>query len=243
MEQVLVVVQRQRPESLDGRLLPGRERHLVRLLTHHRRARGVVVGVEVLRLGGPVVEHVRSRGARSVEVVDAELRVVGGTIPAVARGPTIVSPLEERSDDIALGGHSGVHENLLDVGILVGRVQHRPHLRVERFFAWQGGNLIQYGADLIEELFRNNPFRFTAAGIGRRPGDDGSLGPIGGLHLSVEIAKWIDVDLVDYRLNRRSVLGCVVHEHSRYRVGQRGGAPDHGLHAVGGVPLPVRSGQ
>src|SRR5262245_28538954 len=103
VEEMLVVVQGQRPEAVDRWLLSGSERNFVVASAGQFRASAVIVGVEILRLGRPVVEHVRFGRAGPVEVIDPKLRVVGRAIPAIAGRVSVVLPQEERLDHTLLG--------------------------------------------------------------------------------------------------------------------------------------------
>ncbi len=62
-----------------------------------------------------------------------------------------------------------------------------------------------------------------------------------GLRLPVEVLQRIGDDLVDHRLYRRPVLRRVVHEHARYRIGQRGRAADDRFDAGGFLAFPLRA--
>ena len=53
---MMLVVERERPEAVDRRLLARRKRDLVVLASGKRGAGRIIVGVEVLRLGRLVVE-------------------------------------------------------------------------------------------------------------------------------------------------------------------------------------------
>src|SRR5215468_1853176 len=110
MEEVLVVVERKRPEAIDWRGLSLGKRHRIALRADEWLASRIVVGIKVLRLVRLVIEHVGARGASAVVVVHAPLRVVNRAVPAVAGGAAVVFPLEELLDDFLFGFLRGLYE-------------------------------------------------------------------------------------------------------------------------------------
>jgi hypothetical protein len=103
MEQVVFVIERQRPEALDRRQLSLRKSNRVRILAVELLPRAVEIAIDVFRLAGRVVIHVRLRRGRTVEVIRAPLGVVHRRIPAIAGRAAVVFPLEQRGDDLLVG--------------------------------------------------------------------------------------------------------------------------------------------
>src|SRR5256885_10411745 len=102
-----IVIQGHRPETFDRRELTFREGDRIKVVTIELLALTVVVPVDVFGFLRAVVIHIRSGGAGAIEVVGAPLRVVHRRVPAVAGGTTVVTPLEERWNQVTLGGEIG----------------------------------------------------------------------------------------------------------------------------------------
>src|SRR5262249_40564587 len=90
MEQMLLVVKRERPEPVDRGLFALWKRDRIGGFPIEYRAGRIFVGIEILRLIRLVIEHVRLRRPRTIEVVDPPLRVVRGSIPAVTRWASVM---------------------------------------------------------------------------------------------------------------------------------------------------------
>ena len=96
----------------------------------------------------------------------------------------------------------------------------------------------------VEEHRRVNPRRL----LGRilRPGlflwhrESGELAPVFGLHLPVELAERVELDLAQRGLDGRVILGGVVHEDARHGHGEVGGRAHHAGNAGRGLAFPVR---
>ena len=66
------------------------------------------------------------------------------------------------------------------------------------------------------------------------------LAPVLGLHLPVELAQRIDLNLAQRGLDGRVILGGVIHEDARHRHGEVGGRAHHAGNAGRGCAFPVR---
>lgn len=242
MEQVLVVVERQRPEAVDGRFLSRSKQDFVAGAALELAAGAVEISVEVLRLHRPVVKHVGLGGARAVKVVDAKLRVVGRAIPAVASRTPVVLPLEERVDDGVLGLDRGRNHDLFQLGILGRRIKQQTELSVQRLFTWQRLDGVEHVGELIKEFLRHHPLGL-AAGVACRAGNVLDVGPVDRLHLAGKVLERIKDDAVDYRLDRGLVLGRVILKDARDGVGERRRAPNHLADAVRLQAAPSRPHQ
>src|SRR5689334_3101848 len=193
IEEVMLIVERQRPEAVDRRVLARCECDLVVAVAVERGAGRIAVGVVVLRLGRLVVEHVRLGRAGAIEVVDPGLGIVGRAIPAVAGRSSVVLPLVERIDDAMLGLGGELQQRLLDRGIGSRGGEQGAELAIERFLAGQRRHDVEHGAELVEELLRQHPLGLAAASrLGAR--DRRRLGPVLGLHFAVEVLQRIGDD-------------------------------------------------
>ncbi len=92
---------------------------------------------------------------------------------------------------------------------------------------------------MVEERRRVNPGRLSGRILRRRsfPLDIRKLTPILRFHLSVELAQWIELDLVQRRLDGRVILRGVIHEYARHGNGEVGGRAHHAGNAGRGVEL------
>src|SRR5271166_1596962 len=98
-----IVVERQRPESLDRRQLTVGESNRIQFLAVHLRAAAVVVVVEVHGFGRHIDIDVRIGGGGPREVVRAKLCAVPQGGPTAAGGYAVVAPLPKRVDEFLLG--------------------------------------------------------------------------------------------------------------------------------------------
>ncbi|MCY1529380.1 hypothetical protein D9M68_645200 [compost metagenome] len=237
---MMLVIQRERPKALDRRQLPRSEGNLVPLTAVQLNSLGVHVGIEVLRFDGPVVEHVRLRRTRPIEVIYPGLGIVYRAVPVVASRRAIVLPLEKRRDHLFLRFLRDLHQRFLDGRVLCCGGHHRAELRVHGLFARKRRHHVEHLAELIEEPLRNHPAGFSHAGAVRGGvGDVGSRLPVDGLHLAVEVFQRIKDHLVDLLLDGLPVLVRVIHEDARNDVGQRCRAANNGLHALGLLAFPI----
>ena len=98
-------------------------------------ALAVEVPINVFRLVGSVVIHVRLGSAGPIKIVGAPLRIVHRRVPAVPGGPAVVAPLEERRNQLIPRRVSGFLERLLDRRVFVGGLQHPADPLVKRLLA------------------------------------------------------------------------------------------------------------
>ena len=123
LKKVMVIVNGHRPETMDWWQLAIWEGHCVKFLAFQLHALRIVIGIEVLRLGRPVVEHVRSGRAGAHQIVKPPLGIVGGAVPAIAGGNAVVLPLEKRPNHIPLRLHGRFDQGLFDFRVLCGRLR------------------------------------------------------------------------------------------------------------------------
>jgi hypothetical protein len=80
--------------------------------------------------------------------------------------------------------------------------------------------VVEQGAKLVEELFGDDPLRFTTITTTRRNWNIREGRVIDGLHLPVEFSEWINHDLIDDWSNRFSILGGIIEENARNGIGK-----------------------
>src|SRR5215467_12630095 len=114
MEEVVFVVERERPETVDWRLRAGGKSDFVGPGARERGSAGIRVRIKILRFVRFVVEHVRLRGAGAVEVVESRLGVVDGPAPSVSGRAPVVLPRKKGGHYFLFGSDGGLDQGLLD---------------------------------------------------------------------------------------------------------------------------------
>src|SRR5262245_45404826 len=133
MEEMVLVVERESPETpYRGRLILG-EGHGVSVVAVEALTAAVEVLIEILGLRRLVDEDVRlaDRGAR--EIVGAEGRAVRLRAPVLRKLESPVPELEQRIDEVLVRLDSYLRDRGLDLRVLCGSGQHCLHFRVARF--------------------------------------------------------------------------------------------------------------
>ena len=141
-EELLVVVQGQRPEPLHGRDLSFRKRDGVLIVSVKRFPLAVELAQIVLRFRRRVLVHARFADGGAVQVIRAPLRGIRRHGPAVTNRPAVVLELKERLHEFFLGGNERFNQRLLGVRILGGGVPHGRDPAVERFLTGQRRHLL-----------------------------------------------------------------------------------------------------
>src|SRR6201987_794694 len=107
---MLCIVQCKGPEAFDWRQFAFGKRYRISVLTLERFALAVIVGVNVLRFLRSIVVNVRLSGSSAIKVIGAPLGIVHWRVPAVTSGTTVVAPLKEGRDYLALGRCSSLRK-------------------------------------------------------------------------------------------------------------------------------------
>jgi len=81
-------------------------------------------------------DHVRPGGPSAIEVVGAPLRVVDRRVPAIAGASTIVAPLKQWCDLVALSCNRGFFGRLFDFRIVCSSLKDTADPFVKGFLAW-----------------------------------------------------------------------------------------------------------
>ena len=96
----------------------------------------------------------------------------------------------------------------------------------------------------VEEHRRVNPRRLLGRILGPClflwHGESGELAPVFGLHLPVELAERVELDLAQRGLDGSLILGTVGYEDARHGHGEVGGRAHHAGNAGRGLAFPVR---
>ncbi|MNO96506.1 hypothetical protein D3C76_881780 [compost metagenome] len=241
-EEVLFVVQRQRPEPPDWRQLAFGERDAVAVPAVEAQAVLIQVLVEVFGLFLLVHEDVRTRDGGTGEIVGAERCTVAHGAPVIGQLQTVVAELQQRVDHFAVGLFRLVDHRSAKLRVGLGDGREGGHLRVAGFFPRQWLGVLEQGRQLIEELLRHHPPGFGIAfrSLGR---EFRQPGPVALLHLAVVLRQRVHVDARQSRLHGLAVGGGVVLEYPRdHEPGVRT-RPVHPLDAGRHLAVPVRADQ
>jgi hypothetical protein len=154
----------------------------------------------------PPLRTLRSGACRRASPIDAELRIVRGAVPAVARGLQLCSQAKN-----GLTTSFSVSTAALTIAALMARLtlgldQEIAILGIERLFAANGARCPETSPNRSKN-FSDHP-RGLAAAFGLRSGVwPGPLAPILRLHLAVEVLQRTGGNLVDDGLDGLAVFG------------------------------------
>jgi hypothetical protein len=118
VEEMLFIVQRERPEAFDWRQFAFGKRYRVRILTIELFALAVIVRVDVLRFLRSIVVDVRLGGSSAIEIIGALLGIVHGRVPAITGGTSVVPPLKKGRNYLVLGSSRSFPKCLFDFRVL-----------------------------------------------------------------------------------------------------------------------------